>query len=175
MDLFLQQGYSATSMDAVAAGASVTKQTVYRYYPSKEELFVAVMEKIRTEEAAPYEFGDAGLESELSNFGRDLLAFHLTAAAMGVYKLMLSEGGEQGLLQPFLQTGPNRVMGPLLAYLQERCPKLQDTAFYAQMFANMILAPRNRLIMTGKGRITRAEQESHVNKVVELFLHGLPV
>ena len=173
LDLFLEQGYAATSMDAVANHAGVTKQTVYRYYPSKEELFTAVMEKIRADEPSPYAFGDADLDTELSNFGRDLLAFHLTPAALGVYKMMLSEGGQESLLKPFLKTGPNRVMKPLMEFLQKRHPKLEDVAFYAQMFASMVLVPRNQLIMRGKGRITRAEQETHVNKVVRLFLQGI--
>lgn len=175
LDLFLQQGYGATSMDMVAIHAGVTKQTIYRYYVSKQALFVAVMEKIRAEEPPAYEFGDADVATELNRFGCDLLAFHLTPAALGVYKMMLNEGGRESLLQPFLQAGPNRVMRPLQVFLHERCPKLQDATFYAQMFAGMVLVPRNQLIMRGKGRITRAEQETHVNKVVDLFLHGLPV
>ena len=171
--LFLEQGYAATSMDAVASWAGVTKQTVYRYYPSKEELFTAVMEKIRADEPAPYVFGDADLDTELSNFGRDLLAFHLTPAALGVYKMMLSEAGQESLLKPFMKAGPNRVMKPLMGFLQKRHPELEDVAFHAQMFASMVLVPRNQLIMQGKGRFTRAEQETHVNKVVKLFLQGM--
>jgi TetR/AcrR family transcriptional repressor of mexJK operon len=171
--LFLEQGYAATSMDTVASQAGVTKQTVYRYYPSKEELFSAVMEQTRADEPPPYTFGDADLGTELSNFGRDLLAFHLTPAALGVYKMIFSEGGQEGLLKPFMKAGPSRVMKPLVEFLQQRHPELEDTAFYAQMFASMVLVPRNQLIMQGKGRITRAEQETHVNKVVRLFLQGL--
>jgi TetR/AcrR family transcriptional repressor of mexJK operon len=173
LELFLEQGYAATSMDAVASEAGVTKQTVYRYYPSKEDLFTAVMKKIRADEPPPYAFGEADLDTELSNFGRDLLAFHLTPAALGVYRMMLSEGGQESLLTPFMQAGPNRVMKPLKAFLQKRCPELEELAFYAQMFASMVLVPRNHLIMQGRGRITRAEQEAHVNKVVRLFLQGL--
>lgn len=171
--LFLEQGYAATSMDAVASLASVTKQTVYRYYPSKEELFTAVMEKIRADEPPAYTFGNADLDTELNNFGRDLLFFHLTPAAVGVYKMMISEGAQESLLKPFMKTGPNRVMKPLMEFLQQRLPELEEANFYAQMFANMVLAPRNQMIMQGKGRITRAEQETHVNKVVRLFLQGM--
>jgi len=173
LDLFLEQGYGATSMDSVASQAGVTKQTVYRYYPSKEELFTAVMGKIRADEPSPYAFDDADLNTELSNFGRDLLAFHLTPAALGVYKMMLSEGGQESLLKPFMKAGPNRVMKPLIEFLQKHHPEPGDVAFYAQMFASMVLAPRNQLIMKGKGRITPAEQETHVSKVVRLFLQGM--
>ena len=174
LDLFLEQGYAATSMDAVASRASVTKQTVYRYYPSKEELFTAVMEKIRADEPSPYAFGDADLDTELSNFGRDLLAFHLTPAALGVYKMMLSEGALQAEGVP-CSTGYTDLQSrhSVTLAVKKRHPELEDVAFYAQMFASMVLVPRNQLIMHGKGRITRAEQEMHVNKVVRLFLQSL--
>lgn len=44
--LFLRHGLQQTSMDAVAAQAGTTKQTVYRYFGSKERLFVAVLESM---------------------------------------------------------------------------------------------------------------------------------
>src|SRR5688572_18076769 len=42
-ELFLQDGYSGTSMDEVAARASVSKQTVYAQFGGKEALFVTVV------------------------------------------------------------------------------------------------------------------------------------
>ena len=36
--LFLADGYARTSMDAVTAAAGVSKQTLYAYFPAKEEL-----------------------------------------------------------------------------------------------------------------------------------------
>jgi TetR/AcrR family transcriptional regulator, mexJK operon transcriptional repressor len=41
--LFLRNGLERTSMDAVAAEAGVSKQTLYRHYPSKGRLFVEVL------------------------------------------------------------------------------------------------------------------------------------
>lgn len=40
---FLASGYDATSMDRIAARASVSKRTVYNHFPSKEALFAAIM------------------------------------------------------------------------------------------------------------------------------------
>ncbi|HEY0933430.1 MAG TPA: TetR/AcrR family transcriptional regulator [Trebonia sp.] len=37
--LFLRDGYRSTSMDQVAAGAAVSKQTVYKQFADKEQLF----------------------------------------------------------------------------------------------------------------------------------------
>jgi TetR/AcrR family transcriptional regulator, mexJK operon transcriptional repressor len=44
--LFIQHGFGDTSMDAIAAEASVSKQTLYRYYQNKEALFVATMQRL---------------------------------------------------------------------------------------------------------------------------------
>jgi AcrR family transcriptional regulator len=41
--LFLATGYERTTMDAIAAAARVSKQTLYRYYPAKEALFVDIL------------------------------------------------------------------------------------------------------------------------------------
>lgn len=57
------------------------------------------MEKIRAEEPQNYQFKGGTAERELNHFGRELLAFHLTPSAMGVYKLILREGGDEELMQ----------------------------------------------------------------------------
>ena len=40
---FLAQGYGATSMDAVARAAPVSKRTLYNHFESKQALFLAVL------------------------------------------------------------------------------------------------------------------------------------
>jgi len=41
--LFVLDGYAATSMDAVVSKAGISKQTLYRYFPSKSDLLVSVL------------------------------------------------------------------------------------------------------------------------------------
>lgn len=45
-DLFLRNGYVETSMDAVTAAAGVSKQTLYRYYQTKAQLFADVLTEL---------------------------------------------------------------------------------------------------------------------------------
>src|ERR1044071_6850788 len=40
---FKERGFTATRLEDLAAKAGVTKGTIYLYYPSKEELFKAVV------------------------------------------------------------------------------------------------------------------------------------
>ncbi len=42
--LLLASGYAATSVDAIAVQANVTKRTVYGYFPDKRALFMGVVE-----------------------------------------------------------------------------------------------------------------------------------
>ena len=44
--LFQRLGFEGTSMDAIAAEARVSKQTLYRYYQNKETLFMAVLSQL---------------------------------------------------------------------------------------------------------------------------------
>lgn len=50
---FLAAGFDATSMDRVAARASVSKRTVYNHFPSKEALFAAILRQL-------WDLSDAG-------------------------------------------------------------------------------------------------------------------
>src|SRR5262245_14196035 len=48
--LFLSHGYAHTSTDAVRRAAGVSKETLYRYYPTKEELFADILRRLTLEQ-----------------------------------------------------------------------------------------------------------------------------
>jgi AcrR family transcriptional regulator len=49
--LLLQHGFQGTTTDAIAAAASISKETLYRYYARKEDLFVDVLRSLTVERA----------------------------------------------------------------------------------------------------------------------------
>jgi AcrR family transcriptional regulator len=55
--LFTEHGYAATSLDAIVAGADVTKGALYHHFSGKQALFEAVFEKV--ESAGAQETHDA--------------------------------------------------------------------------------------------------------------------
>ena len=60
-DIFLSQGYAATSMSQVAARLGGSKGTLYNYFSSKEELFSAmVVEDCESEFLAMIDFQPTG-------------------------------------------------------------------------------------------------------------------
>jgi len=70
---FRQHGFAGTSMDGVAAGAGVSKRTVYNHFPSKDELFAEILEQlfIRSQAVAGLDYRpDRPLRTQL----RELLA-----------------------------------------------------------------------------------------------------
>jgi AcrR family transcriptional regulator len=47
--LFTDNGYAATSLDAIVAGARVTKGALYHHFSGKQALFEAVFERVETD------------------------------------------------------------------------------------------------------------------------------
>ncbi len=75
-DLFTEHGYSATSLDAIVAGAEVTKGALYHHFSGKQALFEAVFERVEENAARtihssltghddPWEKALAGLRTAL--------------------------------------------------------------------------------------------------------------
>jgi AcrR family transcriptional regulator len=48
-DLFIRDGFAATSIDAISAQARFTKGAVYRHFADKQALFTAVFERVEVE------------------------------------------------------------------------------------------------------------------------------
>ena len=51
-ELFTEHGYSATSLDAIVAGAEVTKGALYHHFSGKQALFEAVFERVEASAAS---------------------------------------------------------------------------------------------------------------------------
>lgn len=167
--LFLQQGYGVISMDQIAKKAGVTKQTVYRYFDSKNELFAAVMQRVQTAKSEVYCFGSKTIDEELSGFASYLLSFHLQEQALGLYRIMLTEAAQENLLTTFKKQGPQQVLKPLIEYLSQQT-QLEEPVFSAQMFATMILAPRSQMLMSKTNKMKKSAQKEYVTKVTTLFM-----
>ncbi len=75
--VFLAQGFDAASMGAIAREAGVSKGTLYVYFKSKEELFEAIVEEQRRQQAEEiFTFdGEAAIEAELRRVGLGLARF----------------------------------------------------------------------------------------------------
>lgn len=75
--LFIEHGFGATSMEAIAARANVSKATVYAYYASKQTLFAATTQRecrrVHARMALPADVADMSLSSALTDIGHSFL------------------------------------------------------------------------------------------------------
>lgn len=76
-ELFTESGYANTSLDAIVAGARVTKGALYHHFSGKQALFEAVFERVETDASKsinkalkgkkdPWEKAQAGLDAFLA-------------------------------------------------------------------------------------------------------------
>jgi TetR/AcrR family transcriptional regulator of autoinduction and epiphytic fitness len=71
IDEFRQHGFAATSMDKIAATAEVSKRTVYNHFPSKDDLFSAILIQLWSSAGVLKDFvyqPDRELAPQLSDF-----------------------------------------------------------------------------------------------------------
>ncbi len=95
--LFVEKGFAATRVDEVAARAGVSKGTPFLYYPSKEELFKAVIHETL---AGRFDEWNAEFEA-FQGSSAELVRYCLHSwwerigmtPASGITKLVLSEAG----------------------------------------------------------------------------------
>jgi AcrR family transcriptional regulator len=118
--LFLRHGYEGTSMEAIADAAGVTKPVVYSCYPSKEELFKALLareeERVLAEVAAvlPESVSSGDLKRVLTQaFTAFLRAVSASPAAYRV--VFLGEGGANAAVAKRVQRGRDQMIDAVAA------------------------------------------------------------
>ena len=107
LELFVERGYAATRVEAVAARAGVSKGTLFLYFSSKEELFKAV---VRENIAGRFDGWNAEFEQfrgSTADMLRSCFAswwLHVgSTRASGITKLMFSEAGNFPEISQFYQ------------------------------------------------------------------------
>jgi TetR/AcrR family transcriptional regulator len=95
LDLFVEKGFAATRAEEVAARAGVSKGTLFLYFPSKEELFKAVVRENISGRFAEWnqEFADfEGSTPEMVRYCMQVWWDRIGATrASGITKLIISE------------------------------------------------------------------------------------
>ena len=88
-ELMLQRGFDRTTVDDVAARAGVGKATVYRRWPSKEDLAVAAMETLYSAEMPEPDTGS--VERDLAESYRAVLTFVNTPDGAAYLRTSIAE------------------------------------------------------------------------------------
>lgn len=179
MDVFLERGYHAASMDAIAARAKVSKITVYAHFSSKQALFSAIIAELAGRLTGAFErMTLAGLppEKALRRMARAYLDLALAPRSLALHRLVVAEAARQPQLGRLIHRhGPVAIAATLATYLKAQ-PSLRiaNPDLAAQQFLGMVLA-QNQLGLLLAGRPaakSKAALEAAIDHAVELFLNG---
>lgn len=121
LDLFLEKGFAATKVDEVARRAGVAKGTVYLYFPSKDDLFHAVVRRsveplIDVVEDLAHD-PDAPAAEVLKRVFKALYAEVVATDRREVLRLIIAEGGRFPKLAAYYHTAVVRRGGAALRQL----------------------------------------------------------
>ncbi|MGQ0676505.1 MAG: TetR/AcrR family transcriptional regulator [Rhodospirillales bacterium] len=177
--LFLRQGFEATTMDAIAREAGVSKATVYAHAKNKQELFAGIVNARVALIYRSVELQDAealGVEDALNRFARHFIQMILSPEAQGIYRIVVAEAPRNPELgRIFFEQGPRRVTQRLAAILEAQAGKgrlaVDDTLAAAQEFLGMLHGKFHLPCVLGvAGQPTAEELTRAAERVVRTFL-----
>jgi AcrR family transcriptional regulator len=178
-ELFLAQGFEATTLDQIAAGAGATKRTLYVKIGGKAELFaqsVRRMLDLRREK-----LNDATATGSptqrLVRFGDNVLAIALDPDVLRLYRLLVAESSRfQALASLMEEQMTHGARARLAALLRDECRRqrisLDDPELAAELLLTMIVWSPQRAVLFGTERWDRARCARWVRAAVRLFLDG---
>lgn len=177
-EVFFEQGYAATSIDAIIERAGGSKRNIYNVFGNKEGLFAAIVEEnanylLSTLDVGLIEGHD--LEEILTTFGKRLLDRYMSPNLIGLYRIAVCEAHRfPGLVKVFHEQGPGRATQQLAEVLEAARERgeihTQDCVQVSRHFVGMI---RDNLLQALVG--VHPEPQETVASAVELFLHGIRV
>ena len=107
LELWMERGYHSVSIDAVAARAGVSKPTIYRRWPNRQQLLVAVSQRF----VPPGEVADLGsFRDEVAAFLRERADLYGNAGIRRILASAVAASSEDEdfhrAIQPFLDRFP---------------------------------------------------------------------
>lgn len=127
--LFLRQGYLATSIEAILSEAGISsRETLYRYYASKEDLFVDVLGQLTLEQpgfseklaALPTPHDLISLRQGLTQLSRAIMSLMHQPEYQALVRIIIAEAPRFPQLGSlFATTVPQRAFSIITALLQE--------------------------------------------------------
>jgi AcrR family transcriptional regulator len=167
--LFIEQGFEGMSVEGVAARAGVGKATIYRRWPSKEELVIDAVTQVFAEAATP----DTGtVRDDLVQSGRELHVLMSSSLTGEVFPRMAAEVARRS---PLGRLYGERVIGPRRAIFGEallrgiergELPESTDVELAIDQLVGTLLLRK----LTG--RLKRSDP-TLVERVVDMLLAGL--
>ena len=178
--VFLEQGFERASMSEIAARNGGSKATLYSYFRSKQELFLAVAfaegEKQVGPAFASLESGVADVRDSLLRVGEKLIAFLLTPGAIAAHRMVVSEAGRSDIGRHFYTKGRARGITQLAKFLEAACAagKIRKADFRIAAMQLLALIESERvlpvLFAIERTRPSRRQIRQSTERAVDVFL-----
>lgn len=183
-EVFLEKGYQGASMIEIARRAGASKQTLYSRYPSKAELFAALIERkaARLFEAIGPLGEGRSVRDTLIHCGANLLELIVSPDARGVHRVVIAECHDfPELGEIFWSRGPGRVRAMLADYLRSQQAlgnlprprtRLRDPEQAVELLLALIVSDmslRAWIGLTSPNKKTSAERRAWVEFAVDVF------
>jgi TetR/AcrR family transcriptional regulator, mexJK operon transcriptional repressor len=179
--MFMERGFEATSVDAVAEAAGIGKATLYARYKDKGELFAAVLQRKidrwLAENETAEEAASGRIEDILLALARRTIAGALTPEAVAISRIVMAESGRfPGLAKRMHEQGwqcSNAAVAALLdRFAKAGQIEVEDTIVAADLFLSLVIGRQTRMAMLGIE--TDPDQvDQRVQAAVKLFLNGV--
>lgn len=177
-DLFLSMGYGETSIDAIVEKSGGSKATLYSYYPTKADLFRAVVDSIVTnDEGAELESLD-NIRDTLVNFAEHRLRVVFSHKHRALMGLIIAERDRfKDIARMYYERGPLRGHTLLQNYFEMLIEKglidIRSADEAAEFFRGMLMHQRYIDQLFLDGPMPSAEEVSvRARHVVDRFLEA---
>src|SRR5712692_195893 len=181
-EVFISEGFSVASTNEIARRANSSKTTFYSRFPTKEQLFLAVIERrvsgIFHHVAASLP-DEPPTEETLRNFGSALIRFALSKEQIALVRVVSMESAKfPELGKRFYELGPKRGEGALAAYLMKQVEKgrllNEDTRQMAQHFISLVTGGPIRWFVFGFDRssLPKSVLQKHLNSAIQAFMRA---
>ncbi len=181
LDLFLDEGYERTSIDAIAVAAGMAKRTIYARHGDKENLFRSALNRAIEEWIVPVERLQKAecedLRETLQRIGAILVANILSPSGLRLYRLTNSVSSRMPeLAAANVRQGTEPTIAFLADLFSRRVDLSERSGFDAHEAAHGFL----HLVVGGPSSMASwgvefdpVDLERHTCSSIELFLKGL--
>jgi AcrR family transcriptional regulator len=178
--LFLSQGFGATSIEAVAARAHISKRTLYSRFADKRELFRAVVRRLIARWLPPFDaslLAPGPVDEVLRRTARELLKAALSPEALALTRIMQTEARRfPELGRAMVESGARKGSEHIAEFLAREAAagrlRIPDAGFAAEAFMVLVLTVPQRRAMGLGPALSSEEIERWGERAVELFLDG---
>jgi AcrR family transcriptional regulator len=182
-EVFREKGYAETSMAEICARLGGSKSTPYRYFPSKEELFVTVMLDIagRNAEAVLDELERAGdMQSGLAPVMEKFIRLLCSPEMIDFRRMLIAEAGRSDLGKRVHERGPalylKRSAEMLAAHMREGRLRQVDPSQAALHMLSLCMGPPVQFVLEGAiERPSDKELAAAAAAAAEVFLRAYAV